>query len=335
MKAVVIEKPGEVVLRDVPDPKPGPGDVLVRPVAGGICGTDVHILEGNFLGDYPVIPCHEFSGEVVELGRGVEKVAVGDLVTVDPNIRCGRCRYCLSSAIHLCENYEAVGVTRPGGFARLVSVPAGNVHRLESGDCFSAAFAEPLACVLYGRSRVHAGPGTEVIVWGAGAIGLLHMQVFSRLAGCSVTLVDRDPERLEKGSRLGAVRTFPAGTSLEEQLRDIRPDGWPVAVEATGSTGALQSVFSHLSPGGHVLVFGVYPKEDCLSLSPFEIYRNDWRISGSFTYMNEFSAAVRLVSWKKLDVLSLIDVTIGLEEVSDTLIRMSRGERPGKVQVRM
>ena len=124
MKAVIIEKPGKVVIKNVTDPVPQPYEVLIRPYAGGICSTDVHIFKGNFIGSYPVIPCHELSAEVVDIGADVENLKVSDSTAIDPNIRCGQCTYCRDGEINLCEKYEAIGVTRPGGFAELLCVPA-------------------------------------------------------------------------------------------------------------------------------------------------------------------------------------------------------------------
>ncbi len=335
MKAVVIEKPGCVELEDVPDPVPQSGEVLLRPKAGGVCGTDVHILEGQFIGQYPVIPCHEFSAEVVEVGDDVGALRVGDSVAVDPNIRCGQCSRCRSGEINLCENYQAVGVTRPGGFAERVCVPVKNVHRFSRCEYAAAAFAEPLACVLYGQSRLRVTPGSKVIVWGAGAIGLLHVQVCAKLRGVDITVVDKDAKRVEKARSLGAGNGFVSDDFIDEALKDQNPSGWDIAVEATGSSSALQQLFLHLRSGGQALVFGVYPQEDHLLLKAFDVFLNDWSIYGSFTYRHEFAQAVQLLASKRIDVDSVIDLTVPLDDVPAVLERLAEGERLGKVQVTM
>ncbi len=335
MKAIVIEKPGAVALREVPDPQPGDGDVLLQPMAGGICGTDVHILEGNFLGRYPVIPCHEFSAQVVAVGASVEGLEAGDRVSVDPNLRCGHCVHCRSGAVNLCSAYEAVGVTLPGGFAGLVAVPARNVYPFRGLTYSEAAFAEPLACVLYGQSRLTVPEGADVLLFGAGAIGLLHLQICAGVRGASVVVVDRDPGRHALARRFGAREVIGGSEDPEQELRRLQPEGWDVIIEATGSGTALQAAFGHLRRGGQMLVFGVYPREDLLRLSSFDLFVNDWTIRGSFTYRHEFAEALQLMSSGRVDVRSLVNRQIALEEVPETLRRLAAHEKTGKVHVAM
>ena len=117
MKAVVFEKVGEMVVKEVDVPSPGIGEVLMKVDASGICGTDKHIFSGKYTAKYPLIPGHEYAGRIVELGAEVSDLKVGDLISVDPNITCGRCTYCQRGKTHLCLNLDALGVTRAGGFA--------------------------------------------------------------------------------------------------------------------------------------------------------------------------------------------------------------------------
>ncbi len=335
MKAIVIEKPGYVVVQEVNDPDPAPDEVLLRPAVGGICGTDVHILDGDFLGNYPVIPCHEFSAKIIQAGHAVTHVAVGDSVAVDPNIRCGRCPRCLDGEVNLCEHYEATGVTRPGGFAELVSVPAKNVHVFSGCSFSSAAFAEPLACVLYGQNRLEIAPGTSVLIWGAGAIGLLHLQVCTRLRGAEVVVVDQDPKRIAKAMELGAAKAIRYDDSIEKTLVKLKPKGWDIAIEATGSPSLLNTMFRYLRRGGQALVFGVYPRGASLSIEAFDVFLNDWTIRGSFTYRHEFARAVRILSSGLIDAEPLVSMQIPLEEVPVMLNRLVKGDRLGKIHVRM
>ena len=335
MNAVVIEKPGKVVVKEIPDPVPAPFEVLLYPKTGGICGTDVHIFEGDFIGNYPVIPCHEFSAEVVGLGREVKGLRVGDAVAVDPNIRCGRCRWCKDGEINLCEKYDAVGVTRPGGFAELVCVPAKNVYKL-GNDCYSStAFSEPLACVLYGHGHLHFVPESDVIIWGAGAIGLLHMQMCKLYHRARVTIVDKDPKRVKIAKKLGYGEVFLSDDTMDQRLMQLRPDGWDIAIDATGNVAAVGQMLGHLRRGGQALIFGVYPRKDLLQLSLFDVFLNDWRIYGSFTYRHEFSRAVEILSSGTINTSLLIDEIIDLKGVPDVLRHLSEGESLGKVQVKL
>ena len=271
----------------------------------------------------------------MQVGDDVEDLDVGDSVALDPNIRCGKCPRCRDGEINLCENYEAIGVTRPGGFAELLCVPAKSVYKLKGRSFSSAAFAEPLACVLYGLSRIHFTPGAHVMIWGAGPIGLLQMQICSRIQGAVVTVVDKSARRVERAHQLGAAEALVSDDSLEEQLRRKRPSGWDISIEATGSVAALEQMFKHLRRGGQGLVFGVYPRDKRLSLSPFDVFLNDWSIYGSFTYRHEFATSVKILSSGVIDVESLIDVRIDLDDVPSVFARLEEGEALGKVHVKM
>ncbi len=335
MQAIVISKPGEIVLTPIQPKKPESGQIRVRPLVGGICGTDVHIFNGDFLGSYPVVPCHEFSAQVVECGTEVGHLEKGDCVAVDPNIRCGECTYCRHGDINLCRQYRALGVTRPGGFAQSVTLPAAQAHRFERCDPAEAALAEPLACVLYGQSRLTIDLGSPVIIWGVGAIGMLHLQVCRSLHGARVTVVDTDDNRLEQAAAMGAQHSVRADRNLNRSLGHIQPDGWPTVIEATGSVEALKHSFAHLAPGGQNLVFGVYPRDSRMTLTPFEIFANDWTIVGSFTYRYEFATAIQLIESGQLNLRPLIARTASLSEVPDVLRQMARGDVRGKTHIQI
>jgi len=330
MRAAVIDKPGSAVCRQMPDPVPGPGECLLSPVVGGICGTDVHIFQGEFIGSYPIIPCHELAARVIEPGDAASGLKAGDLVAVDPNIRCGLCPACRRGEVNLCDNYQAIGVTRSGGFAELVCAPAANLHRIYCNDQTAAAFAEPLACVLYGLSRLSWQPGLRVMIWGAGAIGLLHLQVCKRLHGASVTVIDMDAVRMDAAVRLGADQGM-LFTGEESNEQAHAP--WDIVIDASGSAAAVNAMFKHLRRGGQALIFGVYPATERLAITPMQIYFNDWKIMGSCTYRHEFAAAARLISTVAIETQPLISKRIGLAEVPETLQHMAAGQRMGKVQV--
>jgi len=333
VKAVVIKQPGDVKVAELPDPIPKPDEVLIHPRVCGVCGTDIHIFQGDFIGNYPVIPCHEFAGEVLALGENVRGIKIGDAVTVDPNIRCGVCDYCRRGEINLCEKYDAVGVTRPGGFADLVCVPAQNVYQMGNNDFTAGAFAEPLACVLYGQSRLHITPGTNVLIWGAGAIGLLHMMTLQHLYKSEVTIIDREPERLQRAEDQGAKVVLLADKSLEKELKKRLLKGWDIGIDATGNPDAVRMMFNHLRPGAQALLFGVYPKRESMQVSLFQLFLNDWKIFGSFTYRDQFKDAVIMLSSGFIDASLLVDQSVKLHELPQVLRQMADGQVNGKVHV--
>jgi threonine dehydrogenase-like Zn-dependent dehydrogenase len=189
VKAAVVERPEVVRIEEREVPQPGAEEVLIRVRACGVCGTDVHILHAGFRADYPVIPGHEFAGEVVSVGDRVTHVRPGEPVVIDPNITCGVCPYCRRGLVHLCENLIALGVNLPGGFEEFCVAPAKQVYRLPDGLSWEeAAFVEPLACCVHGIDRAGISAGDSVVVIGAGPIGLLMVQL-ARLEGAREVIV--------------------------------------------------------------------------------------------------------------------------------------------------
>ena len=185
MKAVRLDAVGELFLKEVERPKPGPGDLLVRVEASGICGTDRHLLKGEFPSKPPVTLGHEFCGIVEEIGPGVQGFRTGMRVTGDPNIVCGRCVHCQNGRINLCRNLTAIGIHRDGGLADYVIVPQQQAYELPlSLKASHGAFCEPIACCLHGIDIADIQPGSSVIVLGGGVIGLITVQL-ARLAGAS------------------------------------------------------------------------------------------------------------------------------------------------------
>ena len=193
--------PAPSKLATEPDPTPGPGDVVVRVRACGICGTDIHIIDGEFPPTvYPIIPGHEFGGDVVEVGAEVVGVSVGDRVSINPTLNCGSCFFCQRGQGNLCERWNAVGVGRhPGGFAEFVAVPARTAYPLPAGMVFdSAALIEPVSCVVRGFHRLQPKVGETYLVYGVGPMGLLNAQL-ARFNGASlVAIVDINESRLER-----------------------------------------------------------------------------------------------------------------------------------------
>src|SRR5690625_2771012 len=172
MKALVIEKPYSAIIKEVPYPKPGPSDITIKVEQIGICGTDIHICQGEFLSPYPIIPGHEFSGTVYEGGENVRDFKVGERVTADTSLFCGHCEFCLTNRGNQCENRGALGNTCDGSMAESEKVPSRNGVKIPDSMSFAeAAFIEPMACVVHGMNRLQLQVGDRVIIFGAGAMG--------------------------------------------------------------------------------------------------------------------------------------------------------------------
>jgi D-arabinitol dehydrogenase (NADP+) len=240
VKAAVLEAVKKVVVRgDVAEPAIGPRDVLVRSKACGICGTDVHIWEGDFFPTFPLIPGHELAGEVAAVGGEVEGLKVGDRVMVDPTVTCEECHFCMINRQNHCLRWNAVGVTRDGGFGEYVRVPAKNCYRFENVSFGEAAFCEPLACVVFGQDRARIDIGSEVLILGAGPIGQLHLQASRANGAAAVTVVDVMESKLDLARTEGAAETVIADNALEQRLRRIAPYGFDVVIDATGVARVL------------------------------------------------------------------------------------------------
>ena len=186
----------------------------------GICGTDVHIYRNEYMSDFPLIPGHEFGGVVVEVGKEVKDVRVGERVAVDPNLYCGHCDFCRDEQANHCANWQGVGITRAGGFAEYAAVPARACYHLpDSLSDAQAAFVEPLACVVHALKRFHVAPGSQTLLFGAGPMGLLLVQALRHYGASGVVVVEKQPERLALAQQMGATAVVTAGPDQDEHLR--------------------------------------------------------------------------------------------------------------------
>jgi len=333
VRAAVLEDKKKIVIRDVKEPTIGPKDVLVRSRACGICGTDVHIWDGEFFPTYPLIPGHELAGEVALVGSEVTDLAPGDRVMVDPTVTCEECHFCMTQRQNHCLKWNAVGVTRDGGFAELVRVPAKNCYRFEKVSFSEAAFTEPLACVVFGQDRARMQIGSTVLVVGAGPIGQLHLQASRANGAAEVTVIDTVPEKLDLAHRSGAAYTVVADNALDEKLRKIARYGFDVVIDATGNPKAVAAAIPHIANGGRFLIFGVCSPEATIEIRPFEIYRRDIEIIGSFAIRRTYDRAFKLMESGVIKVKPLVAEAMPVEELTRGLSMMKDGKAAMKLQV--
>jgi 2-desacetyl-2-hydroxyethyl bacteriochlorophyllide A dehydrogenase len=321
VKAVVVERPGSVAIQRVDDPAPGPREVLVRVEACGICGTDIHILEGELPPTrYPIIPGHELCGEVVAAGREVEHPRVGDFVAVDPNLYCGECRFCQAGRSNLCLNYNAIGVTRAGACAELVAAPAANAFVLP-GDLPRAwgTLVEPLSCAVHGFDRLGARLADRYLIYGAGTMGLLMAQLARRAGAATVDVVDVRESRLPVAKRLGADRTATSADGLDGLGE------WEVVIDATGVVGAIEDGLRRVARGGTFLVFGVTPAEAGATFSPFRVYNEEITIIGSMAVLHSFERARDLLVGGAIDAAAMITHNMALERYEAAIAAFRSG----------
>lgn len=309
---------------DLPTPHAGPGELVLRNQVCGVCGTDVHIYHGEPGSadvNPPVVLGHEYSGEVVEVGEGVTGFAVGDHVTVDPNIYCGHCAYCQNGKKQLCPSMEAIGVTRDGGFAQYSRIPASQAFKLEPTVPWeAAAMAEPLACCLHGIDLAGIQVGDKVCVVGGGAIGLLMVQL-AKLSGASqIVLSEPNEKRRQVGLQLGANAALdPTRPDAQEAFAQVLDGGANVVIECVGNVPAVKSAFQFAGKGATVLLFSVPKVDATFDLPLFDVYKKELTIKGSFVNPDTHARAVALINSGKVDFGPIITHRFTLDQLPEAI----------------
>lgn len=324
MRAVRLQKVGQIETADVPDPSPGPGDVLVRVLAAGICGTDRHLFKGEFPCAPPVTLGHEFSGEVIATGPGVT-VPLGTRIACDPNIACGACDQCLRGRTNLCTRNVAIGIHRDGGFANLAVIPAHRAVPVHDLHPHHAAFGEPLACTLHGVDLGAPVPGERVVVLGGGVIGLLAVQL-ARNAGAEVTLVTRHPAKQALALKVGATHT----AATEAEARALLPQGADLVLECAGVAETVEMAPRLTRSGGRVVILGVMPQGEKVAIEPFDLLFREIQLLHSFINPFTQTRAVAMLRSGAVDVAPLISRIIPLAEAAAAI---SQPALPGEVKV--
>ncbi|MFC5923374.1 zinc-dependent alcohol dehydrogenase family protein [Micromonospora vulcania] len=328
MRAAVITAPGKVEVTTVEDPTPGRREVVVRVAACGLCGTDLHILQGEFAPTLPVVPGHEFAGEVAAVGTDVTELAVGDRVAVDPSLYCHECHYCRLGRSNLCERWAAIGVTVAGGAAEYAVAPVANCVRLpEHVRTEDAALIEPLSCAVRGYDVLRSQLGAHVLIYGSGTMGLMMLQLAKRTGAASVDVLDINPERLTTARTLGVSRTAASADELDE------PRGWDLVVDATGNAVAIQDGLGRVGKGGTFLQFGVADYAARAVIEPYRIYNQEITITGSMAVLHSFERAADLFAQGVLDPEVFISDRLSLDRYPEALDRFAAGSGR-KIQVR-
>ncbi|MFF7642853.1 alcohol dehydrogenase catalytic domain-containing protein [Streptomyces canus] len=321
MRAAVITRPGSVEIATVEDPAPGPREVVVEVAATGLCGTDLHILQGEFAPKLPIIPGHEFAGEVVARGSEVTELALGDRVAVDPSLYCFECHYCRRGHNNLCERWAAIGVTHPGAVAEYAVAPAANCVRLpDHVDVQDAALIEPLSCAVRGYDVLRSRLASRVLVYGAGTMGLMMLQLAKATGAASVDVVDLNAERLATAWQLGCSA---AAASADEI--DPPHHGWDLVVDATGNAKAIQDALGRVGKGGTYLQFGVADHAARATVEPYRIYHQEITITGSMAVLHSFERAADLFATGVIDPRVFISDRLPLAAFPDAVARFQAG----------
>ena len=334
MKAAIFEHQGIVNVCDRKIPKLGDYDLLVKIHFCGICGTDLHIYEGQVpFVKYPLIGGHEFSGKITNIGSKVEEFSIGEKIAVNPNLSCkdkglrgdDYCYYCKKNRPHFCTNWHALGVTQNGGFAEYVICPSTSAVKVpKEVSLKNALFMEPIACCIHGLNRLNIQATDTILVLGAGPIGLLMVSLIKSLYRSKVIVSELNSSRRILASNLGADLVIdPREYSLADIVYDeTEKQGVDISIEAVGSCRTAIDAIELLNRGGKSLIFGVSPPEETVKIKLFEIYNKEISLFGSFTNPHENHEALELLRNNIIDPSKIISHEFSIENLEKGLLLM-------------
>ncbi len=324
MKSAVFYGKHDLRVENAPMPTVGPKDVLINVKACGVCGTDVHIYEGDKGAAEvtpPTILGHEFSGIVTEIGSEVTNVRIGDRVCIDPNCYCGTCDFCRNGIAHYCTDMIGYGTTVNGGFAEYCSVNCRQVYKLGDNTTFEqGAMAEPVACCLHGMDMCNIKPGSSVVVIGGGMIGLLMMQL-AKLAGAArIALLEPVASKREVAKKLGAdIAIDPINEDVKAVLTNAGMTWVNTVIECVGRTSTIEQAIDIVGNKGTVMMFGLTKPDDTITVKPFEIFQKEIELKASFINPYTQKRALELIDSGRLDVSSMVYEVAGLDKLADIL----------------
>ncbi|NHI89181.1 MAG: hypothetical protein EAX87_06625 [Candidatus Thorarchaeota archaeon] len=315
MKAAVYEGSQEITVKDVPEPDVGPTEVLVKPKYVGICGTDLSAWEYGMY-EPGLIMGHEFSGEIVEVGKDVSSWEVGERIVPNSLLPCGKCSFCKAQKFSICDDMQMVGITMDGGLAELVTLPQDMLHRLPKAiDNKKGAFVEPLSIALHGFNRINFERGNSVLILGTGPIGILSLH-FAKLLGASVVYASEiRSARLEMAKQSGADAAIdPSKESLPLRIESLTKGiGVDVVVECTGVPGPTSEAFQLVKRGGTILILGI--SEEPVEVDFMRGVLNELNVTFSYLGYAEFPEAIRLLAEEMIDPMPLVTRVISLDRV--------------------
>lgn len=324
MKSAVFYGKHDLRVEEHEMPKVGPKDVLIQVKACGVCGTDVHIYEGDKGAAEvtpPTILGHEFSGVIAEVGSEVTNYKAGDRVCIDPNCYFGACEPCRNGVVHYCEHMIGYGTTVNGGFAEYCAVNERQVYKLGDNTSFEqGAMTEPVACCLHGMDMCEIRPGHQVVVIGGGMIGLLMLQL-SRLAGAAkVALLEPVESKREVGKKLGAdICIDPIHEDVKARLKEEGMTWVNTVIECVGRPSTIEQAIDIAGNKAVVMMFGLTKPDETISVKPFEIFRKELVLKASYINPYTQKRALDLIDSGRLDVSSMVYEVADLDELADIL----------------
>ena len=326
MKSAVFYGKHDLRVEEHPMPEVGPHDVLIQVEACGVCGTDVHIYEGDKGAAEvtpPTILGHEFSGVIREVGSEVKKYKAGDRVCIDPNCYCGACDPCRNGVAHFCENMMGYGTTVNGGFAEYCAVDERQVYLLGENTTFEqGAMAEPVACCLHGIDMCEIQPGQQVVIIGGGMIGLLMLKLAKLAGAAKVALLEPVENKREVGRKLGAdVCIDPVKEDVKERLAENGMDWVNVVIECVGRPSTIEQAIEIAGNKAVVMMFGLTKPDEEIAVKPFQVFQKELVLKASYINPYTQKRALDLINSGRLDVSSMVYEVCSLDKLEEILSR--------------
>lgn len=338
MKAAVYHGPGDLRVEEVPVRKLKDNEVKIQVKYCGICGTDIHIFHGD--GGCcdvtpPLVPGHEFSGVVAEVGAGVKTVKVGDRVTGDPNDMCGECYFCKNGMQHFCKNNIGIGTTVDGGFAEYVIMREKQVYKVSDDLSFiEAAMTEPISCCLHGIDLCNIKAGDTVLVMGGGPIGMIMMQLAKNAGASKVIMSEPVEEKREQALKLGATKTIdPLHEDVEAVLAEYC-ENVNVVIECVGNVHTQADAVRFAGKGATIMYFGLAAPEESFPIRPDDIFKKELHITSSYINPYSFERAIQILESGTVELESLITNVVPLDDIADVFTKPEY-RRTGKVMIQI
>ncbi|MVT03891.1 dehydrogenase [Enterobacter sp. 10-1] len=339
MKAAVLTAAKKFEIRQVPVPEYGDDEVLIRVSQCSICGTDIHIYNGHYAQDkLPLIPGHEFSGEIVAVGPRVATLTPGQRVVADINISCGHCYYCRRNELLNCPEIRQLGIHTHGAFAQYVAVPARLVIPLSDEVTDSVAcLTEPFSCVVRAGKKIGLSVAESVVVIGAGPVGNMHIQMARLLGAAPIIAVELNPQRAELAGQCGADSVITDPERALEQIKLLTQGrGADVVIESVGHPELYKQALTFMRPGGRLLAFGLTDGETAIAIRPLEIILKEQRIQGSVAGMGEdMHQALHLLQHQRFITAPFCQSIHPLEDIQQVFTSLLAQPQYLKVQLRI
>jgi 2-desacetyl-2-hydroxyethyl bacteriochlorophyllide A dehydrogenase len=339
MKAAVITEPQRLTIQDLPTPKPQHGEVLIRAKYVGICGTDVELFTGTIpylkTGQlqYPVIPGHEWTGEIVQLGPEVKNFHVGDRVTGECHLGCGECEYCAQGQPNHCPNRRRVGILgKEGALAEFITMPARSLHKLPPNvDSRSGTFTEPLTVALYALEKVAPLTGKRVFINGLGTIGLLTLHL-AKISGASLLVgTDLVPHRLQLAESWEAHVFHGKNQEVIKESLELSPQGFDLVVEVSGVPQTIQTCLKLAKPGGNISLLGLYEGRET-QIQPDMIVTKDLQVFGNMASAKVWERALNLLESRLVEPDAFITHEFSFESIPEAF-RLATAREAGVMKI--